>query len=95
MNLDRKPIKLYKVVFNEYTNCMNNCVSAEMEYKEWDLNKKADNSKPPICISTKTEYIHIPQTGTLVVREDELDLFKKFGNGFRTIELVGEMYVTE
>lgn len=87
MNLNRKPIKLYKVIFNEYTNCMCNCVLAEMEYKELDLNGKIVNE------GTETEYLRIPKTGTLVIREDELDLYKKFGNGFKTIELVGEMYI--
>lgn len=47
MNLDRKPIKLYKVIFNEYTNCMNNYVSVEMEYKECDLNDKLVDKGSP------------------------------------------------
>lgn len=38
------------------------------------------------------DFIHIPETG-LIVREDELDTYKEYGNGFASLTIVGEMLV--
>ena len=74
--LKMKRIKIYSVVFVEYTNCLRDTVSTNEE----DLGK--------------VEYLEIPKTG-LLIREDELDEYKKYGQGFKSITLVGEMYVKE
>ena len=66
-------VKLYSVVFNQYSDCLNNAVS----YEDPD--------------TQKTRYLHIPKTG-LVVREDKLQDYAKFGNGFSSISIVGEIY---
>lgn len=71
-----KRIKIYSVVFVEYTNCIRDTVSTSEE--DW----------------AKVEYLTIPKTG-LLVREDELDEYKKYGQGFKSAILVGEMYVNE
>ena len=71
-----KRIKIYSVVFVEYTNCLQDTVSTGEE----DL--------------AKIKYLTIPKTG-LLVREDELDEYKKYGQGFKSTTLVGEMYVNE
>ena len=41
-----------------------------------------------------TCYITIPKTG-LIIREDEIELYKKYGNGFASLTIVGEMLVEE
>ena len=71
-----KRIKIYSVVFVQYTNCLRDTVSTDEE--DWD----------------KVKYLTIPKTG-LLIREDELDEYKKYGQGFKSITLVGEMYVKE
>ena len=40
------------------------------------------------------DFLHIPETG-LIVREDELDTYKEYGNGFASLNIVGEMLVEE
>ena len=72
-------VKLYRVTFNEYTNCMHNCVAryTDEEGKEVPLLE---------------QYLHIPKTG-LIIREDELNQYKEYGNGFSSIQIVGEMYI--
>ena len=40
------------------------------------------------------DFLHIPETG-LVIREDELDIYKEYGNGFASLTIVGEMLVEE
>lgn len=40
------------------------------------------------------EYLDIPYGG-LVIRESELEKYRKFGNGYKTIKLVGSMYFKE
>jgi hypothetical protein len=74
--LKMKRIKIYSVVFVEYTNCLQDTVSTNEE----DLGN--------------VEYLEIPKTG-LLIREDELDEYKKYGQGFKSTTLVGEMYVKE
>ena len=74
--LKMKRIKIYSVVFVEYTNCLRDIVRTNEE----DLGN--------------VEYLEIPKTG-LLIREDELDEYKKYGQGFKSTTLVGEMYVKE
>lgn len=46
------------------------------------------------CVSDSNHesYIDIPDSG-LLVREDELEMFRKYGDGYRTTKLVGEILV--
>ena len=41
----------------------------------------------------KSEYISIPESG-LLIRERDFDAYRKFGNGFKTLQIVGEMYIS-
>ena len=72
-------VKLYRVTFNEYTNYMHDTVAryTDKEGKE---------------LSLLEQYLHIPKTG-LIIREDELNQYKEYGNGFSSIQIVGEMYI--
>lgn len=73
-NLNKKPIRLYHVTFNSYSNVMRDTVSNNHGFE--------------------SSYIKIPKTG-LIVREDELDVYREYGNGFESIKIVGEMYISE
>ena len=42
----------------------------------------------------KTEFLSIP-LGGLLVRESELKAYSRFGNGYKSIKLVGSMYFNE
>ena len=69
--------KVYRVTFNSYTNYSNDTVSLSngFERKKFDIDK---------------EYLHIPKYG-LVIRESELEFYRRYGDGFESIKLVGEM----
>jgi hypothetical protein len=45
------------------------------------------------CVTDGTKYITVSKENFLI-RESEIEYWKKFGNGFRKLELVGEL-VTE
>ena len=45
-------------------------------------------------IDGTSEYLDIPYGG-LLIRESELEKYRKFGNGYKTIKLVGSMYFSE
>ena len=42
-------------------------------------------------VSLDGEYLQIPEGG-LLVRESELEKYRKFGHGYKNIELVGSIY---
>ncbi|MBR4397351.1 MAG: hypothetical protein IKS93_05805 [Methanobrevibacter sp.] len=69
-------VKLYRVTFNQYTNCMRDTVAKHTKVEGKD----------------GTEYLTIPK-GDLIVREDELNEYKEYGDGFESIRIVGEMYI--
>ena len=72
--------KVYLVEFNTYTNCMFDTVSNKAG--EWD---------PPIGSES---YLSIP-LGGLLVKESDLPAYAEYGQGFKTIKLVGSMYFAE
>lgn len=73
-------VKVYSVQFNEYTNSSNDTVTY---YKDGN----AANSS-----LSNTTYISIPKGGLLLL-EDELEEYRKFGNGYESIKFVGSLPV--
>ena len=65
-------VKVYKVKFLNYTNCMEDTVSKNDE---------------DMC------FIDIPQESRpyILLREDQLELYRIYGNGYESIEYVGNM----
>lgn len=68
--------KVYKVEFIEYTNCLNDTVS------DWN-----GHGLPKL---DEINYLHVGNNGFLV-RERDLEKYRKFGKGYRNISLVGIM----
>lgn len=73
--------KVYAVEFMEYTNCLNDTVS------DWD-------GESPFEIGNNTNYINVGRNNFLV-RESELEFYRKFGQGFKSITFIGNMRVQE
>lgn len=71
--------KIYAVDFISYTNCMNDTVS------DWD-----GTGSP---MDRDTEYLHVEKP--FLIRESDIDYYKKFGQGFRSLTLVGYLSVPE
>lgn len=67
--------KIYEVEFLNYTNSMRDTASC--------------NSNEYLNIDNK--YIDIPKDGSLLVKESELEFYKNYGNGYRSITYVGEL----
>ena len=43
----------------------------------------------------KTEYIECDSDGSLIIRESEFDIYRKFGGGIQTMVYAGFMYEGE
>lgn len=72
--------KVYKVTFMRYTNVMEDTVS--------DWNGKLSDS------ITAEEYLDIGKEPFLL-RESQLEYYRKFGGGYRNIEFVGQIPISE
>lgn len=70
---NKKLIKVYRVEFMEYNNCLKDCVSY----------KKSSNI-------SDYQYINLGKHEFLV-KEYELEEYKKFGKGLKKIEFVGNV----
>lgn len=71
--------KVYKVTFMTYTNVMKDTVS------DWD--GKPSNISKVKCLSVGKE--------PFLVRESDLDKYRCFGDGYRDIQFIGNMEVTD
>lgn len=74
-----KPIKMYKVSFNEYYHML--CEEkgyTRIQYKP----EEQDVSEDP-------KLLVIPEV--FIIREDEFDKYKDFGRGFYKLEYIGTM----
>ena len=69
--------KVYLVEFMSYTNCLKDTVS------DWD--GKGD----PLLKDIK--YLDVGHN--FLVRESELEKYRKFGQGYRSIKYVGELII--
>ena len=70
------PVKIYRITFRQYINGSRNTVSNH-------------NSTNP-C--EKDSYIELEKNGSILVRENEIDFYKQFGDGIDTMEFVGLLY---
>lgn len=71
--------KVYKVTFMQYTNVMKDTIS------DWD----GKGHSLADC-----EYLDVGKEAFLL-RESQLDCYRKFGGGYRNIEFVGQIPVSE
>ena len=71
--------KIYAVEFISYTNCLKNTVS------DWD-----GKGIPKVG---EQEYLTVGHN--FLVRESELEKYRKFGQGYRSITFVGELLIED
>jgi len=69
--------KIYFVEFMSYTNCLNDTVS------DWN-----GEGIPKVG---EQKYLHVGHN--FLVKESELEKYRKFGEGYRIIKFVGELLV--
>ena len=72
--------KVYAVEFMAYTNCLKDTISDYDGTSEFEFGK---------C-----NYIDVGRNNFLV-RESELEFYRKFGQGFKSITFVGNMRFSE
>lgn len=78
-----KHIKLYKVIFNYYIN--NNEISSA-KYNEF--NKYVGEDGKEISINN-VSYLYIPNP--FIIKEDEIEKYKKYGCGYKSLEYIGSL----
>lgn len=75
MKFRKNAIKIYRVTFNQYTNCMQDTVC-----------KNTENM-------SELDYIDCDRySGSLLIKENEYNLYQQYGGGIKTMELVGILY---
>lgn len=89
-----KEIKLYKVTFNEYCSTYNSKTMISTAHHNLDgdyVDEKGRNLT--VSISEDYETLNIPKD--FIIKENEIEYYKKFGNGIRTLEYIGSMLINE
>lgn len=80
-----KHIKMYKVIFNNYTDYNRDTVNSGY-YDEYNHYVGEDGKEPKF---DNIHYLHIPDV--FVIREDEIEKYKKFGCGYESLEYIGSI----
>lgn len=85
-------IKLYKVTFNEYaTNSYDKHTQISTAHHNLDgdyVDEKGRNISMNLG-SKDYKYLSIP--GSFIIKESEIEHYKKFGNGIKELIYVGSM----
>ena len=92
-----KEVKMYKVMFNEYHNELvyhHNKISTahfnlDGEYVD------EDGMNISMNIDKKANYETLTIPNPFLIREDEIEKYKKYGNGYHSIDYVGSVLVEE
>ena len=74
-----KPIKMYKVAFNEYYHML--CEEKGYTRIQYKPEEQGVGEDPKLLV--------IPEV--FIIREDEFDKYKDFGRGFYKLEYIGSM----
>ena len=80
-----KHVKMYKIIFNNYFNNDKNTVSS-CYYNEYHHYVGEDGQEPTIA---NTKYLYLPNI--FIIREDEIEKYKKYGCGYKSLEYVGSI----
>lgn len=81
-----KHIKMYKVTFNHcFNNTDRNTVNT-CYYDEYHNYVGEDGKEPKL---DNVHYLYIPNI--FIIREDEIEKYKKFGCGYESLEYVGSI----
>ncbi len=83
-----KHIKLYKVVFNNYYNYSDLNKVSSMKLNEY--NEFVDEDGKNVSFDGNNyQYLDIPNP--FIIREDEIEKYKKYGCGYKSLEYVGSI----
>ena len=83
-----KHIKMYKVVFNYYYNYSNLNKVSSMRLNEY--NEFVDEDGKNVSFEGNNyQYLDIPNP--FIIREDEIEKYKKYGCGYKSLEYVGSI----
>lgn len=83
-----KHIKMYKVVFNHYYNYSDLNKVSSMKLDEY--NEFVDEDGKNISFGGNNyKYLDIPNS--FIIREDEIEKYKKYGCGYKSLEYVGSI----
>ena len=83
-----KHIKMYKVVFNNYYNYSNLNKVSSMKLNEY--NEFVDEDGKNVSYKGNNyQYLDIPNP--FIIREDEIEKYKKFGCGYKSLEYIGSV----
>ena len=83
-----KHIKMYKVIFNHYYNDTNLNMVSSMKLDEYNDYVDEDGKKVSVG-GNNYEYLDIPCP--FIIREDEIEKYKKYGCGYKSLEYVGSI----
>ena len=81
-----KHIKMYKVTFNHYFNNTDRNTVDTCYYDEYHNYVGEDGKEPKL---DNIHYLYIPNI--FIIREDEIEKYKKFGCGYESLEYVGSI----
>lgn len=81
-----KHIKMYKVTFNHYFNNTDRNTVNTCHYDEYHNYVGEDGKEPKF---DNIHYLYIPNI--FIIREDEIEKYKKFGCGYESLEYVGSI----
>ena len=92
-----KEVKMYKVMFNEYYNELvyhqNKISTAHYNSDGQYVDENGTNISMNIDKKASYETLTIPNP--FLIREDEIEKYKKYGNGYCSIDYVGSVLVEE
>lgn len=81
-----KHIKMYKVTFNHYFNNTDRNTVDTCYYDEYHNYVGEDGKEPKL---DNIHYLYIPNI--FIIREDEIEKYKKFGCGYESLEYIGSI----
>ncbi len=81
-----KHIKMYKVEFNHYYNTTEVHTVSSGYYDEYNRWVGEDGKESSI---NNIDYLYIPNP--FIIREDEIEKYKKYGCGYKSLEYVGSI----
>ena len=81
-----KHVKMYKVEFNHYYNNTDYHTVSSARFDEYNNYVGEDGKEPTL---KNHEYLYIPNP--FIIREDEIEKYKKFGCGYKSLEYIGSV----
>lgn len=83
-----KHVKMYKVTFNHYCDYSGLTRVSSMKLNEF-LEFVDEDGKRVSFDGNNYEYLDIPNP--FIIREDEIEKYKKYGCGYKSLEYVGSV----